>query len=83
MANDGTIEHSLQIAASPAVVFSYFTDAQRLVRWKGISANLDPRPGGAFSGAVFGLGSAGLGYEVWSGAASSYNPARSSCRAFS
>jgi len=47
--NSGRLERSLQIAASPAIVFSFFTDPNRLIRWKGISATLDPRPGGSFN----------------------------------
>ena len=27
---------------------AFFTDLQRLIRWIGISAELDPRPGGIF-----------------------------------
>jgi uncharacterized protein YndB with AHSA1/START domain len=38
----------VRIAASPAEVFPYFTEPQKLLRWQGVEAELDPRPGGAF-----------------------------------
>ncbi len=40
--------YELDIAASPAVVWSFWTDPERLVRWMGDVATLDPRPGGLF-----------------------------------
>jgi uncharacterized protein YndB with AHSA1/START domain len=36
------------IAASPATVFSYFTDLARWTSWQGVDGELDPRPGGVF-----------------------------------
>jgi uncharacterized protein YndB with AHSA1/START domain len=36
----------VRIAARPETVFAYFTDPERMVRWFGIEATLDPRPGG-------------------------------------
>ena len=41
------LRHELEIAAPPEVVFAYFTDPGRMVEWMGVSALLDPRPGGA------------------------------------
>src|SRR4051794_13062274 len=41
-----TIEHRVRVAAPPEVVFEYFTDPAKLVRWMGNNATLDPRPGG-------------------------------------
>jgi uncharacterized protein YndB with AHSA1/START domain len=41
-----TIEHGIRIAAPPEVVFEYFTDPAKLVRWMGDDATLDPSPGG-------------------------------------
>jgi uncharacterized protein YndB with AHSA1/START domain len=38
----------VRIAAPAQVVFSYFTDPARMVRWMGSAAVLDPRPGGTF-----------------------------------
>jgi uncharacterized protein YndB with AHSA1/START domain len=36
------------IAASPATVFSFFADPRRWLRWQGIEATIEPRPGGVF-----------------------------------
>ena len=44
----GTIERELRIAARPETVFRFFTDPERMVRWMGRTAELDPRPGGRF-----------------------------------
>jgi uncharacterized protein YndB with AHSA1/START domain len=40
------IHQEITIEADPASVFAFFTDPQRLVRWMGVSANLDAQPGG-------------------------------------
>ena len=42
------LERQIFIAARPETVFSYFTDPDKIVRWKGIRAELDPRPGGIY-----------------------------------
>jgi uncharacterized protein YndB with AHSA1/START domain len=34
------------IAASPATVFSFFTDVERWTSWQGVDGELDARPGG-------------------------------------
>jgi uncharacterized protein YndB with AHSA1/START domain len=39
----------IAIGAPPHVVFQYFVEPAKLVRWMGESADLDPRPGGVFS----------------------------------
>jgi uncharacterized protein YndB with AHSA1/START domain len=36
------------IAASPATVFSFFTDAERWTSWQGVDGEVDARPGGTF-----------------------------------
>lgn len=36
------------IAASPATIFSFFTDIARWTAWQGVDGELDPRPGGIF-----------------------------------
>lgn len=41
-----SIFRELTINADQATVFSFFTDSERLVRWMGVSAKLDPKPGG-------------------------------------
>ncbi len=45
---DAAVERELRIAARPEIVFSYFTDPEKLRRWKGVEAELDPRPGGIY-----------------------------------
>ena len=41
-------ETEIELPAAPAEVFSMFLDPSRLVRWIGLSADLDPTPGGRF-----------------------------------
>jgi uncharacterized protein YndB with AHSA1/START domain len=36
-----------RVAASPATVFSFFTDRERWLRWQGIDATIEPFAGGA------------------------------------
>jgi uncharacterized protein YndB with AHSA1/START domain len=36
------------IAASPATVFSFFTDAERWTSWQGVDGEVDAQPGGGF-----------------------------------
>jgi uncharacterized protein YndB with AHSA1/START domain len=42
-----TLEHVLEIDASPDTVFSMWTTAAGLCSWWGATAEVDPRPGGA------------------------------------
>lgn len=42
------IEITQRIEAPPEIVFAYLTDSQRFVRWMGVGAVLDPRPGGRY-----------------------------------
>lgn len=44
----GRVVHEVDVALPPEEVFAFFTDAQRLVRWIGLSAALSPVPGGRF-----------------------------------
>lgn len=37
------------VQASPETIFEFFTDPEKMLRWKGTRAELDPRPGGTFS----------------------------------
>jgi uncharacterized protein YndB with AHSA1/START domain len=41
-------ERTLTIDASPDTVWEFLVDPEKLMRWKGISADLDPRPGGVY-----------------------------------
>jgi len=43
------ISTSVRIAASPEVVFPYFTDPLLMVTWIGDRVDLDARPGGKFA----------------------------------
>jgi len=40
------LRRELAIAARPETVWSFLVDPQKQLRWMGISAELDPRPGG-------------------------------------
>lgn len=40
--------YELRIDAPPDVVWRYWVEPERMVRWMGAIATLDPRPGGAF-----------------------------------
>jgi uncharacterized protein YndB with AHSA1/START domain len=39
-------EHEVRVNARPETVFAYFTEPAKMVRWMGVEATLDPRPGG-------------------------------------
>ena len=41
-----SIQREMTIDADAATVFAFFTDPQRLIRWIGVSAELEPQPGG-------------------------------------
>jgi uncharacterized protein YndB with AHSA1/START domain len=43
-----SVVHEMVLPAPPGEVFDMFVDAERLVRWIGISADLEPRPDGRF-----------------------------------
>ena len=43
------ISTSVRIAATPEVVFPYFTDPRLMVTWIGDRADLEARPGGRFA----------------------------------
>lgn len=42
------LAYELHIEAPAAVVWSYFVEPERIVRWMGSVATLEPRPGGLF-----------------------------------
>jgi uncharacterized protein YndB with AHSA1/START domain len=48
MDSSTTIQRDVKIEADPATVFAFLTDPQRLMRWMGVSATLEPRPGGLY-----------------------------------
>jgi len=45
---DGSVVHTVVLDRPRPEVFAFFTDARSLVRWIGISADLDPHVGGVF-----------------------------------
>jgi uncharacterized protein YndB with AHSA1/START domain len=47
-AGDDVVVAEIDVRAPAAAVFAMFTDPALLVRWIGIRALLEPRPGGAF-----------------------------------
>ena len=42
------VEREIRVEAERQDVFGYFTDPTKMVRWMGIGATLDPRPGGLY-----------------------------------
>jgi uncharacterized protein YndB with AHSA1/START domain len=42
------VEREVAIAASPETVWEFLVDPDKLVRWMGLRAMLDPRPGGEY-----------------------------------
>jgi uncharacterized protein YndB with AHSA1/START domain len=46
--NDQAIEREVRIAAEAGAVFRWLVEPDRIVRWMGDEATLDPRPGGVF-----------------------------------
>jgi uncharacterized protein YndB with AHSA1/START domain len=42
------ITRELEIAASPETVWEFLVDPEKAVRWMGVAADLDPRPGGIY-----------------------------------
>jgi uncharacterized protein YndB with AHSA1/START domain len=42
------VKREVKVDARPQTVFPFFTDPEKLVRWIGVGATLDPRPGGVF-----------------------------------
>ena len=43
-----TIELQVRLSAPPEKVFLYLTEPERYVKWQGVKAELDPRPGGVY-----------------------------------
>jgi len=41
-------ELEVRIQARPETVFEFFVDPEKMKRWKGTEAELDPRPGGTY-----------------------------------
>jgi uncharacterized protein YndB with AHSA1/START domain len=45
---ENVIRREVSIAAPPATVFAFLTDPEKVLRWMGTSATLEPRPGGLY-----------------------------------
>jgi uncharacterized protein YndB with AHSA1/START domain len=43
-----TVERELEIAASPETVWEFLVDQDKAVRWMGLRASFEPRPGGLY-----------------------------------
>jgi len=41
-----TVDLEMRVKASPETLWEFFTDPEKMTRWKGRTADLDPRPGG-------------------------------------
>ncbi len=48
MIEDDLVVHELELAAPPDDVFDMFVEPEKLASWIGLSAELEPRPGGRF-----------------------------------
>jgi len=46
MEASNSIVREMTINADNATVFAFFTDPERLIRWMGVSAQVEPKPGG-------------------------------------
>jgi len=42
------VDREVRIAARPEIVFAFFTDPEKMVRWKGVQATLESKPGGVY-----------------------------------
>ena len=61
MQEDLIVRRETRIAAPPAAVFALLTDPEKILRWMGTEAQLEPQPGGLYlvnvTGARFARGS--------------------------
>src|SRR5712672_1765789 len=42
------VRREVQIAAPPATVFAFLTDPEKILRWMGTEATMEPHPGGLY-----------------------------------
>ena len=47
-ASNDQVEREVRIAARPETIFPFLIEPEKMMRWKGTSAELDPRPGGIY-----------------------------------
>jgi uncharacterized protein YndB with AHSA1/START domain len=50
--SEGVVAREIRIDARPETVFAFLTDADLMLRWKGIRAELEPHAGGLYRVAV-------------------------------
>ena len=48
MAEALLVRREVQIAAPPATVFAFLTNPEKILRWMGMEANIEPHPGGIY-----------------------------------
>ena len=48
MAEALLVRREVQIAAPPATVFAFLTNREKILRWMGTEANIEPHPGGIY-----------------------------------
>jgi uncharacterized protein YndB with AHSA1/START domain len=48
MAEPLVVRREVQIAAPPATVFAFLTDPEKILRWMGTEATVEPQPGGLY-----------------------------------
>jgi len=49
VADNDPLQKEIFIDASPDLVFSFLSDRDKMLRWTGLTLDVDPRPGGRFS----------------------------------
>lgn len=42
------VRREIQVAAPPSTVFAFLTDPEKILRWMGTDADVDPHPGGIY-----------------------------------
>ena len=45
---DRTVTAEIRIEARPEAVFPFLTEPERIIRWKGVEARVEPTPGGEY-----------------------------------
>jgi len=48
MAEVLVVRREVQVAAPPATVFAFLTDPEKILRWMGTAATVEPHPGGLY-----------------------------------
>ena len=48
MAESLVVQREVQVAAPPATVFAFLTDPEKILRWMGTEAEMEPHPGGIY-----------------------------------